>query len=323
MLASFVYLAVGAVLLYLGGEGLVRGAGSIALRFGMSPFIIGMTVVAFATSAPELAVSMQAAVAGVDDVAIGNVVGSNIANIGLILGISALIRPASIQMRLLRLDLPWLIFVSLLLVAFLLDGHISRPAGAVFIVGLAVFLWWNIQTARREQEEERVRAEFEGAVPKAHRTAWLDWLLIGGGLVALVLGGAAFVRGGVALATALGVSPAVVALTVVAVGTSLPELATSVVASLRGNDDISVGNVVGSNFFNILGILGITALIYPLDRGNITTIDLAVMLLFAIALLPLIMVRQRIGRPEGVVLIAGYIGYLAWLAMQGAGLTPP
>jgi cation:H+ antiporter len=316
MWASIGYLVIGFVLLYAGGESLVRGAGSIAVRLGMSPFIIGMTVVAFATSAPEMAVSLQAAISGVDDLAIGNVVGSNIANIGLILGICALIRPAEIQMRLLRLDLPWLIFVSALLVAFLFDGRISRPAGGVFLVGLGVFLYWNIQAARREQEEERVRQEFEHAAPRGGKSAALDWSLIIGGFVALVLGGAAFVRGGVSLAEALGVSSALVALTVVALGTSLPELATSVVASIRGDSDISVGNIVGSNFFNILAILGVTAVFFPLDRGGITMVDLTVMLIFAMLLLPLVMVRQRIGRPEGLALLAGYFGYMAWLTSQ-------
>jgi cation:H+ antiporter len=316
VLLSIGYLAVGFLLLYAGGEGLVRGAGSIALRVGMSPFIIGMTIVAFATSTPELAVSLQAAISGVDDIAIGNVVGSNICNIGLILGICALVRPAEIQMRILRLDIPWMIFVSLLLVAFLSDGHISRPAGLVFLVGLAVFLYWNIQVARREQEEERVRQEFEGIVPVEHRAAWVDWLLIGGGVIALVLGGAAFVRGGVSLAAAMGISSAVIALTVVAIGTSLPELATSIVASVKGDADIAVGNIIGSNFFNILAILGITAVIHPLDRGDITMVDLSVMLIFALVLLPLVMVRRRIGRPEGLVLMGGYIVYMAWLAIQ-------
>lgn len=316
MLVSVAYLAVGFVLLYFGGEGLVRGAGNMALRIGMSPFIVGMTIVAFATSAPELAVSLQAVLAGVDDIAIGNVVGSNIANIGLILGICVLIRPAEIHNRMLRLDLPWLILVSGLLLAFLYDGRISRPAGMVFLVGLGLFLYWNIQIARREQAEERVRAEFEGALPLRSGRATLDWLFIGLGFVALVLGGAAFVRGGVGLAVTLGVSPALIALTVIAVGTSLPELATSIVASLKGDADIAVGNVIGSNFFNILAILGITAVLHPLERGDITMVDLVVMLLFAVVLVPLIMVRQRIGRPEGLVLLAGYGAYLAWLFRQ-------
>lgn len=316
MLTSIGYLALGFVLLYFGGEGLVRGAGNMALRLGMSPFIVGMTIVAFATSAPELAVSLQAVLAGVDDVAIGNVVGSNIANIGLILGICALIRPAEIHNRMLRLDLPWLILVSGLLLAFLYDGRISRPAGFVFLVGLGLFLYWNIQIARREQAEERIRAEFEGVVPRRNGRAALDWLFVGAGFVALVIGGAAFVRGGVSLAAALGVSPALIALTVIAVGTSLPELATSIVASLKGDADIAVGNVVGSNFFNILAILGITAVLHPLERGGITMVDLTVMLMFAMVLVPLIMVRQRIGRPEGLVLLAGYGGYLAWLFRQ-------
>lgn len=316
MWVSIGYLVAGFLLLYAGGEGLVRGAGSVALRLGMSPLFIGMTVVAFATSAPEMAVSLQAAFEGVDDLAIGNVVGSNIANIGLILGIAALIRPAEIHMRLLKLDLPWLIFVSLLLLAFLFDGRISRPAGVVFLVGLVLFLFWNIQVARREQEEERVRQEFEHAAPTHRHSAAFDWLLIGGGFVALVLGGATFVRGGIGLAEALGVSSALIALTVVAVGTSLPELATSVVASIRGDDDISVGNIVGSNFFNILAILGLTAVLFPLSRGGITMVDLTVMVMFAMVLVPLVMVRQRIGRPEGLVLLASYGAYIAWLARQ-------
>jgi cation:H+ antiporter len=314
MIVHVGYLLLGFVLLYGGGEGLVRGAGTMALRLGMSPFIVGMTIVAFATSAPELAVSLQAAAAGADDVAIGNVVGSNIANIGLILGICALIRPVEIQSRILSLDLPWLIFVSVLLLAFLNDGHISRPAGMVFLLGLGVFLYWNIQAARREQEDERVRLEFESAAPRGKRSAARDWILIGGGLVALVVGGGAFVRGGVGLATALGVSPAMIALTVIAIGTSLPELATSIVASLRGDDDIAVGNVLGSNFFNILAILGITAVMMPLDRGGITMVDLTVMVMFALILVPLIMVRNRIGRPEGAALIVGYFAYVGWLA---------
>ncbi len=316
MLQSTLYLLAGFVLLFGGGEALVRGAGSVALRVGMSPFIIGMTIVAFATSAPELAVSLQAAMAEVDEVAIGNVVGSNICNIGLILGLCAVIRPATIEMRMIRLDLPWMIFVSVLLVAFLNDGRLSRPAGIVFLVGLGVFLFWNIQVARREQEEERVRSEFEGMVPAAHRSGWIDWLLMGGGLVALVLGGAAFVRGGVSLAELLGVSPAVIGLTVVAIGTSLPELATSIVASIRGDADIAVGNVIGSNFFNILGILGITAVLMPLERGGVTMVDLYVMTAFALVLLPLVMVRRRIGRPEGLVLLACYAAYMGWVAVQ-------
>jgi cation:H+ antiporter len=316
VLTSVGYLLLGFVLLYAGGDGLVRGSSQVALRFGISPFIIGMTIVAFATSAPELAVSLQAAMAGADDVAIGNVVGSNIANIGLILGICALLRPAEIQARIIRLDLPWLIFVSVLLLAFLYDGRISRPAALVFLVGLVVFLYWNIQLARREQEEERVRQEFEGVVPHKDRPLVHAWVFILGGFVALVAGGAAFVRGGVELATVLGVSPALIGLTVIALGTSLPELATSIVASIKGDADISVGNIVGSNFFNILAILGITAMLIPLDRGDITMVDLTVMVVFALVLLPLVMIRRRIGRREGLVLVAGYFLYLGWLGSQ-------
>jgi cation:H+ antiporter len=315
MATSLGFLLLGFLLLYGGGEWLVRGASNLALRFGMSPFLVGMTIVAFATSAPELAVSLQAALSGVDDIAIGNVVGSNIANIGLILGICAVLTPTVVRMRLIQLDLPWLIVVSGLLTAFLYDGGLSRAGGIVFLCGLAAFLYWNIRVGHPEQEEDAVKQEFEGVV-RPRVGASVDLLLIFLGLVALVAGGAAFVRGGVSLAEALGVPPAIIALTVVAVGTSLPELATSIVAAMRGDADIAVGNVVGSNFFNILAILGITATIQPLERGGITMIDMGVMLAFAAALLPLILVRRRIGRPEGVVLLLGYAAYVAWLGLS-------
>ena len=253
MLQSIVLILVGFALLYAGGEALVRGAGGLALRLGMSSFIVGMTVVAFATSSPELAVSLQAAVANQDEVAIGNVVGSNICNIALVLGLCALIRPQEVQMRILRMDVPWLIFASALLVAFLDDGRLTRPAGVVLIIGLAVFIYWNIQMARRDKEEDRVREEFEQVVHDRHRRPWVDWLLMAAGFGALV------------------------GLTVVALGTSLPELATSLVATFRGDGDIAVGNIIGSNFFNILAILGITAVIHPLSRGAITLpVDLQV-----------------------------------------------
>ena len=318
MVYSAILIFVGFLLLYVGGEALVRGAGGLALRLGMSSFIVGMTVVAFATSSPELAVSVQAALAGADDVAIGNVVGSNICNIALILGLCALIRPQEVEMRILRMDVPWLIFASALLVAFLDDGQISRAAGIVLVTGLVVFIYWNIQMARREKEEDRVREEFEHVVEDKHRKPWVDWLLMGTGLCLLVAGGSAFVKGGIGLAEAMGVSAALISLTVVALGTSLPELATSLVATFRGDDDIAVGNIIGSNFFNILAILGITAVLHPLSRGAITLLDLYVMLGFTVVLLPLIFVRRRIGRPEGLVLLIGYFVYMGWLVRQGA-----
>lgn len=312
MLASIGFLLLGFLLLYGGGEWLVRGASNLALRFGMSPFMVGMTIVAFATSAPELAVSLQAALSGVDDIAVGNVVGSNIANIGLILGICALLTPTVVRMRLIRIDLPWLIVASGLLTAFLYDGGLTRLGGVILLAGLAAFLIWNIRVGHPEQEEDEVKREFEGIV-RPRVGASVDVLLIMGGLVALVAGGAAFVHGGVDLAEILGVPSAVIGLTVVAVGTSLPELATSIVAARRGDADIAVGNVVGSNFFNILAILGITATIQPLERGGITMLDMGVMMVFTAALLPLILVRRCIGRPEGAVLLAGYIAYVTWL----------
>lgn len=315
MLISIAELVGGFILLVWGADRLVAGASALARNLGVSPLVIGLTIVAFGTSAPELVVSAVAAYRGNSGLALGNAIGSNIANIGLILGICAVLTPTVVRMRLIRLDLPWLIVISGLLTAFLYDGGLTRTGGIVLLCGLAAFLFWNIRVANPADEEDVVKQEFEGVV-RPRIGASVDVLLIFVGLVALVAGGAAFVRGGVSLAEALGVPAAIIALTVVAVGTSLPELATSIVAAMRGNADIAVGNVVGSNFFNILAVLGITATIQPLQRGGITMVDMGVMLVFAAALLPLIMVRRCIGRPEGVVLLLGYGAYVTWLIVN-------
>ncbi|MDH3519979.1 MAG: calcium/sodium antiporter [Myxococcales bacterium] len=301
----------GLVLLYVGGEGLVRGASALAMRLGISALAVGLTIVAFGTSSPELVVSLDAALAGANDIAIGNVVGSNIANIALILGLAALVRPATVHAKIIRLDTPLMILASLGLVVALADGRLSRLEGSILLLGLCVYTTFTFWEARRESV--LVQQELASVAPGPSGAAASSALLVAGALLVLACGGHLLVSGAVQLATTLGVSQAAIGLTIVAIGTSLPELATSLVASLRNQGDIAIGNIVGSNLFNILGILGVTAIVRPLALGGITGIDLGVMLILAVALLVLLHSRTRLARIEGALLLASYLGYVGWL----------
>jgi cation:H+ antiporter len=305
----------GLVLLYLGGEALVRGAGSLAARMRVSPLVIGLTVVAFGTSAPELAVSLEAATSGAGDIALGNVVGSNIANLGLILGVTALVRPATVHARLLRVDAPLMVLASLGLVWMLADGAVSGLEGGILLGGLVCYLVWTAIGARAESDE--VRAEFEGGLPAAPSGVLPSLALVVGGVAALVVGGRFLIDAAVEVASAVGVSQAVIGLSLVAVGTSLPEFATSVVAGLRGQGDIAIGNVIGSNLFNILGIVGVTALITPVMRGGVDFLTLGVFVVVTFLVLPLLRTRMKLMRREGALLVAGYAVYLVWLFWTG------
>lgn len=302
---SSFFLLSGLLLLYLGGEALVRGAVSLALRSGLSILFVGLTVVAFGTSSPELAVSLGAALSGSSDVSLGNVVGSNICNVGLILGLSALIRPMAVQTQLLRVDLPLMLVTSLGFTALLLDGSLSRLDGVLLLTTLVAWLGLSLWLARRSRAEEieLVPAVHESSLPRD-----LGYLLVG--LAALAGGSQLFVRGAVALAASLGVPEAVVALTIVALGTSLPELATSVVGALRGEADVAIGNVVGSNLFNLLAIAGITAVVHPISRGAIDRLDLGTMIVTAALVVPLALTGLRLTRLEGAALLVVYGGYL-------------
>ena len=302
---------LGLVLLYYGGEWLVRGAGALAARLGVSPLAIGLTVVAFGTSAPELVVSLAAALGGASDIAVGNVVGSNIANIGLILGIGALIRSLEVHANILRIDTPLMVAVSAVLLVLLADGTISRPEGLALALGLLAYIIFTLWQSRRETAA--TQAEFAAGTELDHGPVWHHLLLVIGGLAALVGGGKSLVLAAVTIASALGVSEAVIGLTVVAVGTSLPELAASVIAALRGQGDIALGNVIGSNIFNTLGIIGITAGVTPLPRGEVSWTVLACMLGFALLLWPLAMTGRRLVRSEGALLLAGYGAYIGYL----------
>lgn len=312
MLSDVAMLLGGLVLLYLGGEWLVRGASTAALRLGLSPLIVGMTVVAFATSTPELAVTLDSAFAGVDDVALGNVVGSNIANLGLVLGLAALIKPIHVQARMIRNDMPWLLLATLFVVWCLQDGFVVRTEGFILLSGLALFIVQNVRNARTERlsVQEQFTHEVKERVTGPART----WIMIAAGVAALAAGGAAFVEGVVNIAEATGISTAVVGLTVAAIGTSLPELATAIVASTRGSSDICAGNIIGSNFFNLLCILGLTAAIVPLQRGDVQMGDLYVMAGLTGLVLPFMYSGFRLGRREGGLLLLCYATYLGWVA---------
>lgn len=301
----------GLLLLLLGGEALVRGASSLALRMRVSPLVIGLTIVAFGTSAPELTVSLQASLAGTTDIAIGNVIGSNIANIALVLALTALIRATRVQARILRVDAPLMVVVSLVLVLMLTDDALSRVEGLLLVAGLFGWMVFTAIEARRESQE--VKEEFSQGIRRSLTGALVCLFFVLGGLGALVAGGKLLVEGAVEIAAAAGVSQAVIGLTIVAVGTSLPELATSLVAGLRGQGDIAVGNVVGSNLFNILGILGMTTMVAPMGRTGIDQTTLLVFVGVALAIVPMLFTGRRITRLEGAGLLTVYAAYLAWL----------
>jgi cation:H+ antiporter len=300
---------LGAALLFVGGESLVTGASRLALRLGISALAVGLTVVAFGTSMPELFVSLEAALNDQDDVALGNVVGSNICNIALILGLSALVKPVAINTRVVKLDMPVLILASAWLLYAMLDHGVSRFEGAVCVLALLGYLAFNLKEAGKESSGEIETVDSDSA-PKGSRRRNLAFIVFG--LGALALGADKFIDGSVSMAQVLGLSPAFIGLTIVAVGTSLPELAVTVIAASRGEGDIAVGNVVGSNIFNILAILGITALIRPLERGGILWQDLAVMAGMTVALIPLLLMGSHLTRVRGGLLLASYFAYLAW-----------
>jgi cation:H+ antiporter len=308
---TLVQAAGGLLLLYLGGEALIRGASGLAARLGVSAMAIGLTVVAFGTSAPELVVSLEAVLGGVDDISIGNVVGSNIANIALILGITVILRPAEIEARIVQIDAPVMVFASLSLVAVLTDGEVTRPEGSLLVLALFAYTGFTFWEARREPTP--VKEAFAAAAPALPGRGLTSGLFVLAGLACLVGGGQLLVISAVQIATSFDVSQATVGLTVVAVGTSLPELTTSVMASARGQGDIAIGNVVGSNIFNVFCIMGVTALIHPIGLGDISWIDLGIMVGLASVVAVLLLTRHRLGRAEGVALVLTWVVYTGWL----------
>lgn len=314
---NFLMIAAGLAGLFFGGEWLVKGSSRLARSFGISALIIGLTIVAIGTSMPELIVSTDAALRGSSDISVGNVIGSNIANIGLILGLAGLISPMVVKTSLVRREIPIMVGVTLLLLLLIGDGQISQVDGLLLLVGMVAFLSLLIYAEQRASQAEQVleagveaelEREIDGEITAKQRPREALRVLLG--IALLVVGARLTVDGAVALARGIGVSELVIGITLVAVGTSLPELATSVVAAIRGEADISIGNVVGSNIANILLILGLTSVISPVTVApQIIRLDIWVALGFALVLFPFAL-NQKLTRWEAGVLLAVYVGYI-------------
>jgi len=328
-----VLFVVGVAALLVGAEGLVRGASRIALRTGLSPVVIGLTVVAFGTSAPEFAVTLGDAVGGSGDLALGNVVGSNIANILLVLGLSALVGGGlSVALRIVRIDVPIMIVVSAAVLAMALDHRLGRVDGIILVAVLIAYLWWTVAGARRASDDEassEALGDYADALTPERLSAtpvWRDLMYVAGGLGLLVVGAQFLVSAASDIASELGVSELVIGLTVVAIGTSLPEVATSVVAAARGQRDMAVGNAIGSNLFNLLAVLGITSVVSPVRVGDgALGFDLPFMVAVAVTCLPVFIDGFEVKRWQGGVFCAYYAAYLTWLALDAAdyGLHGP
>jgi cation:H+ antiporter len=320
---TVVLFVIGLGLLIAGAEVLVRGASRLAAGVGVSPLVIGLTVVAFGTSSPELAVSVQSAYAGQGDIAFGNVVGSNIFNVLFILGISAIVAPLIVQQQLVRLDVPLMIGVTVLLLVFASDLQISRIEGVILFAGLITYTVFLIRQSRKEKNAQ-VMEEYDQEYadkPQGAGGVLKNILFIVVGLVMLVIGSRWLVDGAVVFARLLGVDDLVIGLTIIAAGTSLPEVAASIIASIKGERDIAVGNVVGSNIFNILSVLGLSSIVSPNGipvSPAALNFDVWVMLAVAIACLPIFFTGLEIKRWEGAIFLLFYVAYTAYLILDAS-----
>ncbi len=304
------FLVGGLLLLVAGGEILVRGSVGLAKRFNVSPLIIGLTIVSFGTSSPELLVSLKAAISGYSALSLGNVIGSNIGNIAVILGIAAIIYPISISKQIIKKEMPILIGVTLFSILFLLDGKLTRLEGFIFFAGLIVYVVVGYKLSRTHSNEVVPSTEVEDIKPM---NFGISAVLIIGGLLMLVYGGNLFVDGAVAIAKSFNMSEAVIGLTIVAIGTSLPEFFTSLVAALKKEADIAIGNIIGSNIFNLIGILGLTAIVKPIETDSMSYVDFGLMFLLTLFLFPLLKTGMKLNRLEGLFLVFVYIGYVVYL----------
>ena len=315
-------LLLGLALLLVGAEMLVRGASRLALATGMSPLVIGLTVVALGTSTPELAVSIGAANSGAPDIALGNVVGSNITNVLLILGVSALIAPLIVARQLIRVDVPIMLGVSVLALVLALDGGIGRVDGAILAALLVGYTLLQVGLGRSDPAAGDTALVTVDGPPRGTRAWVMNVALVGGGLALLILGANWLVDSATLIARQFGLSELVIGLTVVAVGTSMPEIATSIIATIRGQRDLAVGNVVGSNIFNLLGVLGLAAVISPTGipvSPAAVNFDIPVMMATAMACLPIFFTGHSIQRWEGGVFLGYYVAYTAYLLLDAAG----
>jgi cation:H+ antiporter len=310
-LLSIMFLILGSVLLYFGADSLVKGNSRLALNLGITPMIIGLTVVAFGTSAPELIVSLSAGLQGKSDIALGNVIGSNICNIALILGLAAVIKPVDFEIKSISKDLWVMLIASVAVLVMALDGDLDKYDGGILALGIIAYIFYNIRKSRGVPQEVDIE-KYVGKTKFQDKNVYHIMLIIVG-LVILLMGANLFLEGAVRLAQLFGLSNTVIGLTVVALGTSLPELAVSSVASFKGETEISLGNVVGSNIFNLLMILGITALIFPIDANDISYIDIGIMIFVSLIIIPMGMRKNRFGRIDGAILLSIYIAYMTYL----------
>lgn len=319
MTAQVLLLLAGVGALYFGAEWLVRGSARLASALGVSPIIVGLTVVSLGTSAPELVVAVVAAVRGSGDLAVGNVMGSNLANIGLILGLSAMVRPLDVAARVVSREVPIMLMITFLIYPLVWDLNVGRVDGGILLVILTGYLFFLFRSSKREAPE--VLGEYESfAESQQHLTPAVllrDLGLIVGGAIGLAIGGTALVESATVVARALGMSELVIGLSVVAIGTSLPELATSMVAAFREESDIAVGNVIGSNIFNLTSVLGIAALVEPLEvTASILSVELPAVLILSLLVLPVVRSRYTIRRWEGGLLLASYLILGVWVFLD-------
>lgn len=324
MQADVLFLGFGLAVLIGGGHALVKGASALALRIGVAPILVGLTVVAFGTSTPELVVNVAAALRGNTEIGFGNVVGSNIANIGLLLAVTAVVAPLAIHRTLVVREIPMMILACA--AALVLGGGrllgdaeagYARGDGLMLLLLFAVFLYYTIGEAIRQRDDPAI---LDASVPGMDGGKTPGGLGIGvlivGGLAALILGGELTVQGAVGVATALGLSETVIGLTIVAVGTSLPEFATTLTAARKGQGDLAIGNIVGSNIYNLLFIWGLSVTLEPSPMPPQGALDLLVMTVLSLLLLPMVISQNRLGRIEGAVMLIGYMGYIGWLAAR-------
>lgn len=302
-------------MLIAGSELVIRGSVSIALRFGISSLVVGLTVVSFGTSSPELVISIKAALNSNGGIALGNVIGSNIANIALVLGAAAIITPLNVKAQIVGREIPIMILVSLLLAAFMYNETISPVEGVILTLGIIIYIIFSYVWAKRESEK-KVLDDFEHFVQSKNPRPLFSVLMLVAGVAFLIIGSELFMSKAVIIAQSIGVSNAVIGLTVIAVGTSLPELVTSVLAAIKKEADIAIGNAVGSNIFNILSIVGISSIVQPLSTEEIKLVDIGMMLILALLLLPFSKSKLKLSRAEGSVLILIYSGYIFYLFLK-------
>ncbi len=304
MFIGIIFLIIGSAMLFYGAEFIVKGGSRLARYFGLSPIVIGLTVVAFGTSLPELVVSIVAAIGGSSPIAIGNVVGSNIANVGLVLGISSLIFPIKINLSQIKNDLIIYIFVCLMFSAFCMNGSISRQEGLILFLSVLIYTWYSFYYSSSKNNDEDVN-------DKNPSNLRMLFILIISGITLLSFGANLFVKGAIDIARYFGISEIVIGMTIVALGTSLPELATSVIASFRKEHAISIGNIVGSNLFNLLSVIGIVSLVSPIESPKeILFFEIPYMIIYGLILFPIGMLKQPIHRLTAAFLLIGYLLFI-------------